>query len=184
MGHLIQGLPSDILSSDNQETRRVAVEQGGTAYDEAREFRLSQTFSVETTPVTYKFESTRDVDLTRLVITVDSDGVAAVARRGSTETASFTDTSPVVLTTNRKNSAPSVTSGVTVTTGGTIDDATGDYLGTIRVRSAGATAQRSSVTSEPTDQLGLCPCTFYIQLTRLGSGTAQGVLSLKWEETV
>jgi hypothetical protein len=78
---------------------------------------------------------------------------------------------------------PSYTSNATINTGGIFTVNDGELpVEVIRVRSASATAQKSTVEATAGDERGLPAGSYYLEFSVLSGNNPLGVYSLKWEE--
>lgn len=98
---------------------------------------------------------------------------------GGTPGGVFAETLPIF---NRNNMAgtPVYAAQNALTAGGTHTG--GTVLDVLAARSAGATAQATSVGNSLSDERGIAPNTYYFRITNPGSGSAVGVFSARWEE--
>lgn len=173
------GMRADIYTNERKGTRRLKVSDGSSCFDEGRQFRISWEFTVSTTPQVIRFESPIPFILRKQSLAVDDGGVRWRAFRVATEGGNF-DTA---INTTPSNSIPPrpYTQQATVTTGGTISN-TGPATETIRMRTSGATAQRTTVGVSKSDFRQLDAGAYYLLFERLGNNDATGVFDLEWTE--
>lgn len=181
----LSGIPSDILSSFGSGRRRLKTEQGRTGFSEGREFRISYPLSVGETPVVLRVESPIDFVLQEQSLSVDSHGIIFEAYRDN-QGAQGGSFSPIPIYCNNLMIAcgAEYTRQIEITTGGTFTPSVGEQaVETIRLLTAGSTAQRATVGGESLAERGLRAGVYYLKFSRMtGSGTAQGVYNLVFEE--
>jgi len=117
-------------------------------------------------------------------LTIDEGGVALRAYRTGQGTAGGTFSTPVTMySVNFMDEKPAYVFQATVTTGGTFAPSV-PAVETIRVRTAGATAQQISVGGNAFGERGLLFDTYYLVFSKLAgvSGTPSGVYTLIVEE--
>lgn len=185
MTYKLDGIPSDTLSSDKEGVRRFKVESGTTAFDSGRQFRISLPLSIpNSTPLVIKFTTPIDIELRHQEIECDAETILFQAYRSTQGVESGTfDTAIPVYANNFKSTTPNYTLQSTVMTGGDFTPNIGQSaVETIRVRSAGSTAQRSTVGASATGTRGLPSGTYYLKLSNLENGTALGGFSLIFDE--
>lgn len=175
----LPGIPDTLLTGKNWLTWRMRVQEGSTAFDEGRAFRLPYEYSVGATPVVLKFVAPVDFNLTLQSLTCDTGNVRLDAYRGATESGTWTE-----VTAYARNTSPlrPYTRQVTIETGGSITP-DGDSVDKLRVRSAGSTAQKANVSGALESKRRLAADTYYLVLSRIdGNDTAEGIYSIEWEE--
>ena len=164
---------------------RVRVDPGNTAFWEGREYRISYEYSVGGTPLVIRFESPIDFILQTQDLSIDEGNIRFRAYRSTqgSEGGTFDESIPIYGA-NIMNETPSVPTQISITTGGSFTpDAGQSATETIRVRTANATSQRTTVTGSLGDERGLSPGTYYLEFARIdGTNTATGVFTLEWEE--
>lgn len=170
---------ADIYTNDRKGTRRLKVSDGSSCFDEGRQFRISWEFTVSTTPKVIRFESPIPFILRKQSLAVDDGGVRWRAFRVATEGGNF-DTA---INTTPSNSIPPkpYTQQASITTGGTISEM-GPATETIRMRTSGSTAQRTSIGVSKSDFRKLDAGFYYLLFERLGNSDATGVFDLEWTE--
>lgn len=172
------GLPADLLTADRRGTRRLRVDVGQTGFFERREFRISEELNIPTgTSLVYRFESPVNFILWEQVLECDANLLKFEAIVGGTEGGTFT---PVpIWGKNRMNEQPEYTGQVMVSKGGTV--AGGQVAEFLRIKAAGATAQRSSVGMSVGSERGLPAGVYHMKLSAIG-GDVTGTFALVWEE--
>lgn len=171
--------PSDLLSSEKEGVRRLKVQEGSTAFSDGRAFRLPFEYSVAGTPVTIRFTSPVSFNLTLQELSCDQGSVRLDAYRDATEAGVWTDV-PAFARNLVDN--PGYTRQVMLDTGGTITP-TGPSVDKIRLRTAGATAQRANVGAGLSSKRRLAAGTYYLRLSRIdGNDPATGIYLIEWEE--
>lgn len=167
------------------EYARERVDVANTAFWEGKEFRASYEYAVAATPLVFRFDSPVPFILQFQSLTCDTGNIRFRAYRSTqgTEGGTFANVIPVYQQSMLPESLP-LASQVSLTTGGTFTPAVGQAaVETIRIRTSGATAQRTSVTGAIGDERGLAAGIYYLELGRIdGTDTAEGVFDLKWEE--
>lgn len=186
--YILSGLPLDVLTSDHFNTRRLKVDVGQTGFWEGREFRISEELSIpSSTQVVFKFTSPINFILTKQSIECDQEGIKFEAFRSSQGTEGGTFNQPIAIYGNNiQSGTPEYTGQIAITTGGTFTPSalpTGKPVEIIRLRTASATAQRTSVGGSASGERGLAADTYYLKFTNLtGSGTASGTYALTFQE--
>lgn len=162
---------------------RLRVDQAQTSFFEGKQFRTFIEYSIPAGE-TRVIRVTSPVNFVLLGQTLECDEgfcrMVAVAG-GGTPGGSFSDALPIIGK-NRmtERPLPYYAAQITVHTGGTHVDGTPVEI--LRVKTANATAQQSSVGGGVNDERGLPPGVYYIRLNNPGSGPASGVYSFFWEE--
>lgn len=164
------------------EEPRLQVDQGSTGFFAGREFRTFRRLNIgngqsevieAVVPV--------NVILTGLKLSVQDGWADVETIVGGTPGGTFGTPLPIF---NRNNMTevptPVYTAQVTLATGGTHTG--GTILDVISARSAGSTAQASSVGDALSDERGIGPGTYYFRVANVGSGDVDGVFSARWEE--
>lgn len=178
---ILQGLPDDLLTSFVVEQRRLKTEQGDTAYDEGRKFRAFYDFTGVTMPVVLKFVIDKPINLMLSTQEVHDGALRYRVFTGGVEGGTFSTTIPS-LRINNKAGVPIIDSGVTLTTGGTLD-VTGQAVNDIvYVRTAGASGQTSTVADTTLSDRGFPPATAYVVVDQIpgGNKSPEGVLKYEW----
>lgn len=173
--------PSDLLTSETSYKRRVKTEQGDTAYDEGRKFRAFYDFTGATMPVVLKFVIDKPINLMLSTQEVHDGALRYRVFTGGVEGGTFGTTIPS-LRTNNKVGTPVIDSGVTLTTGGTLD-VTGQAVNdVVYVRTAGASGQTSTVADSTLSDRGFPPTTAYVVIDQIPSASKspEGVLKYEW----
>lgn len=170
------GLPSDLLSGIRSGFRRLKTETSSTCFDEGRSHRLVYEYDIGSTPVVLKFDAAVNFKLVAQSLSCDQGAVIFKAYREGSEAGTFTP-----LTTFNNNLCEAQPSNVEVSTGGTFTPAS-EASDVIRLRTAGATAQRSNVGNGIGQPRRLLAGTYYLVLAREGGTDARGVYRIEWEE--
>ena len=174
--------PSDLLTSERENIRRVRVDVAETGFFDGREFRISEELNLDAgNTLVYRFNAPIDFILQLQDITVDAGGLRFAAYRAiqGTEGGTFAPVKKYAV--NFMSTAPVYTRQVEISKGGTFTP-TDDPVEIIRLVSAGATAKQTTVSSAVGDQRGLAAGVYYLVFTVIGNATASGVFDLKWEE--
>lgn len=178
--YITADLPKDLYTSNLENYRRIRVDSGQTSFFQGKQFRSYYDFSLAAAEVRYfRFTSLTDFVLFDQTLSVSGGSVRLSVWTGSI--ASGTWTTIPVIGKNRMSSIPQPTyvSGVTFETGGTFTG--GTEVEAIRLVSATATAQQSTVGASAGDERGLPASTFYIKIEATNS-TPVVLYSLFWEE--
>lgn len=182
--------PKDLLTDGGfGANRRIRVDSGQTGFFSRKMWRLSHEFTgLDATPLVLKVVVPVNFIIHYQQLTVDEGGIGLRAYRSTqgTEGGSFSTAIPM-YSVNFMNEQPAYVFQATVTTGGTFTPAappTGVSVETIRVRSANATAQQSTVGGNSFGERGLLFDTYYLELAKLAgvSGASSGVFTLIVEE--
>lgn len=183
--------PSDLLTSPREGTRRVQVDQGSTGFFENREFRFFREMTIPTGESRWAR------------VTVDTDGFGIILKlqrlsvdQGAIRFRAWRDTNPLGLTfaapaspnsglfgNNNLASAPAYEAQTIIENAPEDADPVGGVVAeSIRVRSAGATAQQASVGQSVVGERGIAPGVYYLQFENITNGSATGVYELIYEE--
>jgi hypothetical protein len=182
--------PFDLLTDGgNGPNRRLRVDSGQTGFFARRMWRLSHEFTgLDATPLVLRVEVPTNFIIHHQQITIDEGGVGLRAYRSAqgTEGGSFSTAVPM-YSANFMTEKAAYIFQATVTTGGTFTPAappTGVSVETIRVRSATATAQQTTVGGSAFGERGLAADTYYLVISKLAgvSGASSGVFTLIVEE--
>lgn len=177
--------PFNLLAGST--ARRFRVDNGQTGFFERRMFRINHEFTdLADTPMVFKFVCPVNFILHYQSLEVDQGGIVIRTYRASqgTEGGTFSGTIPI-YSNNFMDEEPEYTFQTAVTTGGTFTPTVaGSQVETIRVRTAGATAQQVSVGQGVSGERGIPAGTYYIVAARMSgvSGDCKGVYSLIVEE--
>jgi hypothetical protein len=172
-----------LRSRTNYQFARLETDLGNTGFWEGHEFRLS--YELDITQLTVlKFTSSIDFIIQSQVLDVDQDGLKLSVYRASQGVDNGGFITPIDFYANNSMSdTPSYTSNATINTGGTFTVNDGELpVEVIRVRSASATAQKSTVEATAGDERGLPAGSYYLEFSVLSGNNPLGVYSLKWEE--
>jgi len=176
----ILDLPKDIYTSSTENYRRIRVDTAQTSFFQGRQFRSYYDFSLTASEIRYfRFTSLTDFVLFDQSISVSGGSIRLSVWTGSTPAGTWTNIP--VIGKNRMSSIPQppYISSVTFQTGGTFT--AGTEVEAIRLVSATATAQQSTVGASSGDERGLPASSFYIKIEATSS-TPTVVYSLFWEE--
>jgi len=176
----VADLPKDIYTSSTENYRRIRVDTAQTSFFQGRQFRSYYDFGLTASEVRYfRFTSLTDFVLFDQSISVSGGSIRLSVWTGSTPAGTWTNIP--VIGKNRMSSIPQppYISSVTFQTGGTFT--AGTEVEAIRLVSATATAQQSTVGASSGDERGLPASSFYIKIEATSS-TPTVVYSLFWEE--
>ena len=163
---------------------RYKTDVANTAFFEGTEYRISQEFTVEATPVVFRFTAPVDFILQLQKVTADGAGVRLRAFRSTQGTPGGTFTAVPVYKVNFMSTAPVIANANTVDVGGTFTPSGGqEAVETVRVNTSSATAQAQTISGSVGDERGLAAGTYYLVFDRIpNNGTAAAVFDLVWEE--
>lgn len=180
--YLINGLFSDLLTSAKEGVRRLKVEAGSTSYQLGNRFRIFHDFSADTMPIVLKFSITKDIDLILAQQSVYEGWLRYRVFVGGVEGGVFTPIQQ--FRSNNKSTADAgVDSGMAVSTGGTLDTSGATLSDVVYLKTAGATAQSSTVSSGDNSLRGFPATTAYVVIDQIpgGNNPPKGVLKYEWE---
>lgn len=163
---------------------RLRVDVANTAFWEGKEFRVSREYAVGSTPFVLKFDAPVDFILQTQSLTCDTGNIKFTAYRAIQGVESGTFTPEPIYKNNFTAESGGFAPQVTVSSGGSFTPNGGEVsVETIRLRTSGATAQRTTVSGGAAGERGLAAGTYYLILSRIdGTDTAAGVYDLEWEE--
>ena len=178
--HSVVDIPRDFYTSTLENYRRIRVDTGQTSFFLGKQFRSYRDFTLSAAEVRYfRFTSLTDFVLFDQTLSVSGGSVRLSVWTGATASGTWT---PIpVIGKNRMSSIPQppYVTGVTFETGGTFTG--GTEVEAIRLVSATATAQQSTVGASAGDERGLPASVFYIKIEATNS-TPTVLYSLFWEE--
>ena len=177
----IVDLPEKMYSSLNEGYRRLKVDNGEASYFEGREFRSFYEYSIATGATIYlKFSCSTEFQLRYQAVTCDDGYIRVAAIAGATPSGSWTN-QPVVGK-NRRSTIiqPAYVSQATFSAGGSATG--GSVVEVIRLKTASATAQASTVGHAIDSVRGLPAGDYIISIQNLGNATVNGVYDLYWGE--
>lgn len=171
----------------NNTFARVAVDVANTAFWEGKEYRISRELAIPAGQVvTLRFTSLVDFILQRQELAVDLGRVKFTAWRDEQGVEGGTWSPVPIYRVNFMDVTPVAPNQAQVDIGGTFTPNEGESaVETIRIRTAGSTAQRTSITGAIGDERGLAPGTYYLRFdagAMGGNEAAAGVFALEWEE--
>lgn len=178
--------PSDLLTDGGfGPNRRLRVDTGQTGFFAGRMFRMFREFSIAAGATEIiRFECTKNFILWQQRVDIDAGGLKVENITAATPSGTWATGIPKTAR-NRMTEVPApVTSGMTITIGGTITAPT--VVDVIRVRAAVNQGNQSSsnVGESQSDERGFPPGTYYLRLSALTgvTETTTGVLRMSWEE--
>ncbi|AIM40767.1 hypothetical protein PR08_gp09 [Idiomarinaceae phage Phi1M2-2] len=158
--------------------RRLAVVDGSVCFDAGRQFRISHEFT--STPFVIRFRATQWFSLRKQSLTVDEGGVRFRAYRMDEGTAGGNFDTPIRIVQSNVRVGELPTGIIEIARGGTFTpNESAIPTETIRVRAAGATAQRTTVGATKTDRRDLPEGDYYLVFDTLGT-SASGVYDLEF----
>jgi hypothetical protein len=174
--YLTSWFTSALVTSES-DSARLKTQDGSTAFDEGRAYRLPFEYSVSGTPAVLRFTSPVSFCLTEQLLSCDVGNIRLDAYRAATESGAWTDVQAF-----SRNLVAGMARQVTISTGGTITP-TSPSVDKIRVRTAGAAGQRSTGSQPLRNRRRLAAGTYYLVLSRIDGGdTATGIYLIEWEE--
>lgn len=176
--YTLPGLPSDLLTTESIDSRRIKVEEQSTALIEGRSFRMALEYSFGATPKVIRFTAQTDFVLTLQKLTADSGALAVRSYRSGTHAGVWT-----AVNTWSNNIITPYESQVLVETGGTFTPG-GPATDVLRLKTAGSTAQKTNVGNGLGNRRMLTAGVYTIVMERLPSSneTCEGVYLIEWEE--
>ena len=177
--------PSDLLTSDKEEFRRVKVDIAQTSFFAGREFRSFYELNIAAgATLVIRFSAPIDFILASQSLVIDSGTVRLVVAVAGTPSGTFGVALPVIprnaMVGALSRQLPYYSSQVTVAAGGVHTG--GVVREVIRLKSAGATAQRNTVGAAVGTERGLPAGDYYIRIENIGTGAVTGVYTIEWEE--
>jgi len=173
-----------MANGSTEQTARLKVEEAPVCFAEGRQFRISYPFAITNAAVVLKVSSPIDFILRTQTLAVNAGGVEFNAFRDAqvTESTPFTEAVPVFAN-NFQSTALDYTRQIDIFNGGTITVNEGEApVEIIRVITAGATAQRTTVGGAVQGLRGLAAGDYYLVFSRIGGSDAAGVYTLLFEE--
>lgn len=169
---------------------RLRVDVGQTGFFERRMWNLNYEFAsanpIAATPLVFRFVLPTNFIIHAHGLTIDQGGVTLRTYTAAQGTPGGTfSTTHVLSSENSMTEQAAYNFQAQVASGGTFTPTAGQQpLTPLRVRTAGATAQQSSVGGEAVSEKGRAPGTYYAVLQRMTgvSGDCTGVYSIVIEE--
>lgn len=176
-------IPHDVYTANKELYRRIKVDPGQTSFHDGREFRTFFEINIPTgNSVFIQANVGIDTILYDISCVLDSGGLRITTYAGSTGVGTFATPLPILpKNTMSIRSLPTYPTANTLFAGGT-GVVGGSVIDRIRVVSANATAQQSSVGSKQFDQRGVGVGTYFWQLENISNAAATGVFSGWWAE--
>lgn len=177
-----------------RQSERVRVDEEEIGFYDGREFRTFREFNSSgaatsiAAGATYVIKAVVPIDivLVQLSAHFDNGTVRIETVVGGTEGGSFTDIFPILGANNMAGQRAKVVGGgfylptVTLSGGGTHTG--GTVIDVIRLRTANATAQATTVGATTDSKRGVSANTYYFRITNISASIAEGVFSARWEE--
>lgn len=176
-----------------RQSERLRVDEEETGFYDGREFRTFKEFDTTAgtsiaAGATYVMKAVVPIDIVLIQLSAlfDNGQVRIVTAVGGTEGGTFSEVLPVLPANNMAGQRAKVTGGgfyaptVVLTAGGTHTG--GTVLDVIRLRTANATAQATTVGAGTDSSRGVAANTYYFRITNTSAGIAEGVFSARWEE--
>lgn len=179
------GYPAKILTlaSNLLSGNRMKVEDGDSAFEEGRQFRIGYEFDLSDTSGRRVIQITfgNNIVLTKSSLEVDQGGVRYSVVGGATATGTFNATIPS-LRKNNMDGAPQLTSQTIFKTGG--DFTGGTDFPIARVRTGSGNNARASSINTAAQNRGFGTNTLFIVLEDLNgvNDDSLGLLNLEWDE--
>lgn len=180
--------PLELLTGTTNQ--RLRTDNGQTGFFERRMWSLNYEFStanpIAATPLVFRFVIPVNFIIHAHFLTVDQGGLTLRTYEASQGTPGGTFGSPqILIAENRMTEAPEYAIQAQVVSGGTFTPTGGQVpITPLRVRTAGATAQQSSVGNGTVSEKGRAAGTYYAVLSRMTgvSGDCTGVYTIVIEE--
>lgn len=176
-----------ILSTINDaKYARMAVDVANTGFWEGTEFRISYEFNIPTaTTQCFRFNSgSLDFLLQLQKLSVDQAAIRLRVYRSTqgVESGTWNESIPIYRQ-NFTQYTKDIDPVTVIDSGGVFTPNGGEAaVETLRVRSSGSTAQRTSISGDIADQRGIGAGVYYLCLENIANSTATGVFDLRWEE--
>lgn len=172
--------PLMLMSDNGGQYARLRVDPDQTSFSQGLQYRAFREINIATgTTAVIRANVGVNTVLYDVSLVLDAGAIRLRTTSGGTEGGSFSTVIPV-LRKNTQTDAPNIASLNSVTTGGTHTG--GADIDIIRLVTAGATAQQTSVGSKAFDQRGVGPGVYYWELQNISNSAATGVFSSFWEE--
>lgn len=191
-------VPPWLITSQKENIGRFQVDVGNTGFFDGREFRYFREFDIPTgsswwirvvvpaNGILIRSQSIRiDEGQLRFRAWRDLTISATFAAPGTPADAHTNDAALCsgLFDQNNLPSAPAYTGLTDITESGAESTVSGGTASEAeRIRTAGATAQQISVGVTTSDERGVGPATYYLELQSLGTSNAIGTYNLKFEE--
>lgn len=169
---------------------RISIEEGRTAFEEGREFRIFKELNLAPSAIyVMKLVLPIDIVIYSATVEIESGQLRLSVVSGGTEGGSFSETftrfpaNGMTPGRKRRNDYNGTTyqPTVVITAGGTLTGGTETEV--VRVKANNNTNAGSTVTPSSTDARGVAPGTYYFRFQNLsGVDTLSGVFRLRWEE--
>jgi hypothetical protein len=175
-------LPHDMYTGNAEGFRRIRVDSAQTSFFEGREGRMFKELSLAS-GATYVIKVVVAVDtvLYKVDLVLDAGAITLRTKVGGTEGGTFTALPSVFLKNNMTTRRqPYYVLRNQLFEGGTHTG--GTTLDVVKVATAGATAQKTTVGSSPFDERGVSANTYYFVFTNTSNETSTGVFHCWWEE--
>lgn len=174
IGHL-PGIPSDILTSDLAEVRRLQVDVGQTGFWAGREFRIFKELVIGATPLVAKLVipgTIKGIIIQHFSLSCYQGGIHFKAWRNGTEGGVFTP--ETIFQNNLVPDVPGYVGQVTVSSGGTLS---GQTIQSDSVVAFANEVGKSSTTTATgiTGERGLSPGTYYLEFSRVAGVSVDGL---------
>lgn len=175
-------LPHDMYTGNAEGFRRIRVDSAQTSFFEGREGRMFKELSLAS-GATYVIKVVVAVDtvLYKVDLVLETGAITLRTKVGGTEGGTFTALPSVFLKNNMTTRRqPYYVLRNQLFEGGTHTG--GTTLDVVKVATAGATAQKTTVGSSPFDERGVSANTYYFVFTNTSNETSTGVFHCWWEE--
>ncbi len=157
-------------------------DQGDVAYDLGRKFRLTYDITGDTLPAVFKFEISKNIDLTLSTQNIYDGAMRFRVFIGGVESGTF-NALPSYRT-NIKAGVEASDAGLTVSTGGALDVTGVDYVDISYIKTASQNHQNSTVTGESKSTRGYPPTTAYVVIDNIPGDSNDPEGTVSWEWTV
>lgn len=183
--------PFDLLTDGGDgAARRLRVDNGQTGFFGRRMWSLNYEFAsanpIAETPLVFQFDIPVNFIIHAHYLTIDQGGITLRTYEASQGTAGGTFATPhILISENRMTEAAAYTFQAQVASGGTFTPTAGQVpITPLRVRTAGATAQQSSVGQGTVTEKGRNAGRYFATLARMTgvSGDCTGVYTIVIEE--
>lgn len=176
-------LPHDVYTWDAESFRRLRVDTSQTSFFTGRQFRTFKELSIAA-GATYLIKVVVGVDtvLWNVNLSVDAGAIKLSTFAGGTPSITPTDVIPVIPKNTMSGKPTPVYTTQNTLQGATATLTGGTLIDVIRVATAGATAQQTSVGSAPFSERGVGVGEYFWVFNNYSNGIATATFDSFWEE--
>lgn len=178
--YTLPGTPSDVLTSEQVGTRRIATEDRDTCFYEGRQGFAFYEFDIAGNQnAVIKVVSPVDTLVKKFAVNLLSSKMRVELVVGGTESGLF-DTEIPARPVNSMSDVGDYTLGVSFDTGGSHTG--GDVVDLLLLDATLQGNRTQTATATEDAPFGFAAGTFYIRLSNTDNSTAQGIFRARWEE--